>query len=130
MKSFKKGFTIIELLIVMSIIFVLMGLLVPRFKGYRMKAENLKIENYARQIYTATMASYSEMDGKFVKENIEDNIINLINITGNKKESGEDHINVTADEKSATITFTIKNNNYEVNIDEDGYSLKNSNGSI
>ncbi|SQB91477.1 type II secretion system protein [Clostridium tetanomorphum] len=85
MKSFKKGFTIIELLIVMSIIFVLMGLLVPRFKGYRMKAENLKIENYARQIYTATMASYSEMDGKFVKENIEDNIINLINITGNKK---------------------------------------------
>lgn len=124
-KVSKKGFTLIELLTVMSIIFILMGLLIPKLNGYRMKAQKLKVENYARQIYIATAASYGENDGKFIAADIKNNIENLINIMDDKENK---EVTVSIGDDSATVTFTVEGVKHDVFIDKDGYRLSNEKG--
>lgn len=118
--SSKKGFTIIELLTVMSIIFILMGLIIPKLNGYRGKAEKLKIENYARQIYIAAMASYGENNGKFIADAIENNINDLTSIMADEIVNAE----VAAANDSATVTFTVEGVTYDIAINNNGYSYK------
>ena len=118
--SSKKGFTIIELFTVMSIIFILMGLIIPKLNGYRGKAEKLKIENYARQIYIAAMASYGENNGKFIADAIKNDINDLTSITVKEGVNTK----VVAANDSATVTFTVEGVTYDVVIDNNGYSYK------
>ncbi|WP_051541992.1 type II secretion system protein [Clostridium lundense] len=121
--SIKKGFTIIELITVMSIILVLMGLLIPKLNGYRGKAQKLKVDNYARQIYMAAMASYADNGGKFIKGSIQGDINNLISFSDGENDN---IITVsTAKDDEATITFTIEGTKHEMTINKDGYNLSN-----
>lgn len=126
-KVSKKGFTLIELLTVMSIIFILMGLLIPKLNGYRMKAQKLKVENYARQIYIATAASYGENNGKFIAADIKNNIENLTNIMEDKEKK---EVTVSAADDSATVQFTVEGVEHEVFINKDGYKLSNEEGTL
>lgn len=119
MKKIKKGFTIVELLVVMSIIIIFMGFLLPRISGYRNKAKDLKIRNYARQLYTATMASYAENDGEFIKSEIDKSIKELLSINDKQKNK----INVESGKNGATISFSMENKDYYVQIDNNGYKL-------
>ncbi|QBD86045.1 type II secretion system protein, partial [Clostridium tetani] len=77
-KEKKRGFTLVELLVVMTIILILIGFLVPKIGGYRTKANKLKAENCAKQIYTAAMCSYGETNGKFKEDNLKETINLLV----------------------------------------------------
>lgn len=123
MKKSKKGFTIIELITVMSIILILAGMLIPKLNGYRGKAQKLKVDNYARQIYMAAMASYADNNGKFIGESIEKDINDLISFT-----KGEEDNNIkvsTTENDSARIIFTVEGIQHNMIIDKDGYVLSN-----
>ncbi|OFI07576.1 fimbrial protein precursor [Clostridium acetireducens DSM 10703] len=118
MKGNKKGFTLIELMVVIAIIIVLAGFLVPKFIGYQEKAKNVKAINTAKQIHTAVMGSYAEENGEFVEEKIIDSITNLtgaksIDIEG---ECGEDNvdINFQSDKKQYTVSIDANKSYYEV----------------
>ncbi|NSJ92085.1 type II secretion system protein [Clostridium cochlearium] len=113
-----KGFTLVELLVVMTIILILIGFMVPKIGGYRTKANKLKAENCAKQIYTAAMCSYGETNGKFNGDNLKETIKLLLG------ENTEENIivgNVSDDE--AIVTFTIDDKEYSMNINKDDYIL-------
>lgn len=63
-KNIKKGFTIVELLIVIIVIGILAGIVVVTYQGVQNKARTTSAQQSAKQIldkaevYNATMASY------------------------------------------------------------------------
>ncbi len=59
-----RAFTLVELLVVISIIIVLMGLLFPAFKGVQDQAKKTQAKNDMSQIVTAVTAFYTEY-GKY-----------------------------------------------------------------
>jgi prepilin-type N-terminal cleavage/methylation domain-containing protein len=60
----RDAFTLIELLIVISIIIILMGLLFPAFRGAQDQAKKVQAKNDLTQIVTAVNAYYTEY-GKY-----------------------------------------------------------------
>ena len=62
--NIKHGFTLVELLVVISIIIILMGLLFPAFKGAQDQAKRAQAKNDLTQIVTAVNAFYTEY-GKY-----------------------------------------------------------------
>jgi prepilin-type N-terminal cleavage/methylation domain len=56
--SSKKGFTLIEILVVISIISILSAIAIPRFKGINDKATNAKAAAIGRELFPAAMWSY------------------------------------------------------------------------
>jgi len=49
----KRGFTLIEILIVVAIIAIIIGFLIPRMRGGQEKAEALGIEKFLREVQNA-----------------------------------------------------------------------------
>ncbi|MFH0876726.1 MAG: prepilin-type N-terminal cleavage/methylation domain-containing protein [Candidatus Omnitrophota bacterium] len=58
MKGKGRGFTLIELMIVMAIMAVLVGMILPRFKGMRDQASVSKAQGEVRAIKTAIESYY------------------------------------------------------------------------
>ena len=116
MNSRKKGFTIIEVMLVISIILVLMGFLVPKFSAYQEKAKVTKAINTAKQIQTAAMASYGDNDGKFDKENVESNVDTLTSVgndvtVDNPSSDGQSvDVNYKSDSKDCKVTVDAAQN--------------------
>ena len=63
-KSTKKGFTLVELIVVLVILAVLAAMLVPALTGYIQKAKEEKEFQTAATVYTAAQAVITEMYGK------------------------------------------------------------------
>lgn len=118
--SRKKGFTIIELMLVISIILVLMGFLVPKFSAYQEKAKVTKAINTAKQIQTAAMASYGDNDGKFDKDNVKANIDTLTSVeagtTVENSSLGDQcvDVNYKSDGKNCKATINAAQNSLSV----------------
>jgi prepilin-type N-terminal cleavage/methylation domain len=110
----KKGFTLIELMIVISILLVLIGFMIPKFSAYLDKAKKIKAMNTAKQIQTAAMASYGDNNGKFVKDDVENNIITLTTVVSTDIVS----TSVTgAGAQALEINYNSDGKNYIINID-------------
>ena len=60
----KKGFTLVELIVVLVILAILAALLVPALTGYIDKANEERIISYTRQIVVAAQTEASEAYGK------------------------------------------------------------------
>lgn len=115
-----KGFTLIELIVVMAIILVLSSFLVPKFNGYRKKAERLRAIDMGRQIYYVVVASYSENNGDFDKNVISgnlDNLLGLRNVTVSKTTDTTDNkinIGYKIDNKDYSMNFNDTENNITI----------------
>ncbi|SHH51429.1 type IV pilus assembly protein PilA [Clostridium collagenovorans DSM 3089] len=59
-KSSKKGFTLVELLVVIGIIGLLAAIILPKFTGYTEKAIMKDAVSQARTVYTQASAYYAE----------------------------------------------------------------------
>ncbi|MGL4344420.1 MAG: type II secretion system protein [Cellulosilyticaceae bacterium] len=71
-KKLKKGFTLIELIVVIAIIGVLATMLVPSMLGYVNQSKVAKNDANARTIYTAAQAAYTTIENaEFAQDNIQ-----------------------------------------------------------
>lgn len=68
-KENKKGFTLVELIVVLVILAILIALLVPALTGYIDKANKRKIETEARNALMACQTLATEAYGKSDAEN-------------------------------------------------------------
>lgn len=84
-KNNKKGFTLIELVVVIAIIAVLALILIPSISGYVSRANAEKDRANARNIYTAAVLYASdEYDGELedIVSTDQADILDLANATG------------------------------------------------
>lgn len=116
-KKNKRGFTLIELVVVISIIVIFAGFLIPKFAGYQTRAKDTKAINTAKQIQSAALSSYSEMDGKFVEASVEaavaeltgaEAVTALVEPVGTVKITFiSDAVNYTVEIKDSSGTFSV-----------------------
>jgi type IV pilus assembly protein PilA len=64
MKKLQKGFTLIELMIVVAIIGILAAVAIPQYQDYTVKAKLSKVMSYAKPIQTA-LALFNQEQGSF-----------------------------------------------------------------
>lgn len=108
----KKGFTLIELMIVISILLILIGFMIPKFSAYMDKAKNIKAVNTAKQIQTAAMASYGDNNGKFVVNDVTSTITTLTTVVS------DDIVSTTIDgDQVLKINYNVDGKNYTIDID-------------
>jgi type IV pilus assembly protein PilA len=120
MKKIKlKGFTLIELIVVISIIAILGGILIPKYVLYVNKAKEAKIEQVGRMIFTSSMRCYLN-DEAFNKDDVDNAVKEDIGMDGLKitiEDPSEDGSDISAD-------FTTDGLSYKIIIYGDSSSYK------
>ena len=69
-KMNKKGFTIVELVIVIAVIAILAGVLIPTFSGIVTKANQSKLLQEAKNLYTEYVGAHNYSDGTLPNDDV------------------------------------------------------------
>lgn len=102
-----KGFTLIEVLVVISLIVILMGFVVPKMLGYRDKAKDIKAINTAKQIQTAIITTAAYGEDSVTEEDIK--TLTGVQIKSIDNKSGEILISFTSDKVDYSMECGINN---------------------
>ena len=109
MKRSFRGFTLIELIAVMTIISILSTILIPNCISYIKKANSARTEQIGRMIYTSAMRVYIS-NKTFTSDSVNDAIEEDLNLNDVKINVNEPSIDGT----SITISFEENNINNTV----------------
>lgn len=108
MQNSHKGFTLVELMIVIAIIGVLAAIAIPQFSTYRQKGYNTKAKAELRSFYTACQAYFSVHSSS---NNCDFSTVSDIFTKTDEVEittaTGQAMYNTTAYHTSGTITYTL-----------------------
>lgn len=100
LRKSKKGFTLVELIVVLVILAILAALLIPALTGYIDKANQKKVVAETRQCVMAAQTLHDEAYGNGTSEPTVDQIKTLAEVSGTVS-------NVTyVDEVVATLTYS------------------------
>lgn len=106
----KKGFTLVELIVVLVILAILAALLVPALTGYIDKAREQSLTSEASMVLTAAQATVSEEYGKgnvTIKTATSDDTTYSVELTTNAKKAAAAQINQLSELKNgASWAFT------------------------
>lgn len=119
----KKGFTLIELMIVVAIIGILAAIAIPNFMNYQCKARQSEAKTALGTLRTLQEAYYAQYD------TYTDNLSNLgYELKGDAKYDNPDISSADASGFAATITGNAGNvNGDEWSVDETGVITNTSN---
>lgn len=125
-----KGFTLIEIIIAVSIVVILASLTLPKVTGYIDRAKTAKVLNAGKQIYTAAMWSYSDQGNTISEDKIKNAVEETMSL------GTVPTVDLDADKESVTIAFTIDNaeciveivlENSSYTVSKDGIEIFDSN---
>lgn len=136
----QKGFTLVELIVVLAILAVLSAIMVPSLTGYIDKAKNTQLLSIARSVYTAAQIEVSEayargpMEVRSAKNETDKpavgNFPSIRNIVDNSEMkdwgfAGQDYVDYRGTVKYFVNGFGFQNNNnakyhFKVLVSKDG----------
>lgn len=108
-KSNNKGFTLVELIVVLVILAILAAILVPALLGYIDRAKNQQIVLNARSAYTAIQAELSSAYG--TSSYTSTSTVQKADVKTAVGDSGAERIATTADvtaKTNASVSFNVK----------------------
>lgn len=122
----RRGFTLIEVIVAVSIVIILASLTVPKVAGYIEKAKNAKVISEGKQLYTAAMWSYSE-NGGFNESDVLSAINAVSGVGGITSESIKvnNSKDVEISFKSGDVTYKLT-----INSDTNGYTIESDDKQI
>lgn len=111
----RKGFTLIELIVVIAIIGILAAILIPQFTGFQDKAKSTAATVEAKQVATAA-------DAYIIEQNLTGTSISTSDAAVIKKTAGVDgtvtYSGITSGR--AIFIYTTADNKYQSSRDTDG----------
>lgn len=108
-RSGQKGFTLIELMIVIAIIGILAAIAIPQFVAYRQKGYNTKAKGELKSFYTACQAYFADNpSAQSCATRIADQFRNSSDVTiAAQNENNQTLVDTTAFHIAGNSTYTI-----------------------
>ena len=69
--NYSRGFTLIELMIVIAIIGILAAIAVPQFQSYRIKGFNTQAKSDAKSLYTAAQGYFTDSPNAVINSTVD-----------------------------------------------------------
>ena len=105
----QKGFTLIELMIVIAIIGILAAIAIPQFVSYRQKGYNTQAKAELKSFYTACQAYFAESRASDCSEAAVSQWFTRSSNVTITPTTGQSMINTTAKHDAGPSTYTITN---------------------